>query len=137
MTKEQNLEKIEADGRILALVVRSNLKKPGYNFVSPIEFPLQLGISIRKKGEHTPPHEHIPFKELHNLPVQELLYVESGKVEINLFRNKEKYKTVTLDKGDMILLNCGHEVKFLKDTKMVEVKQGPYRGRDVEKEYFE
>lgn len=133
----KNLEKMEVDGQILALIVRKKYNKPGYNFVSPIEFPLQLGVSIRKEGEHVKPHRHVPFKELYNLPAQELLYIESGKAEIILFHDKKKYKTVILEKGDIILLNCGHEVKFLKDTKMIELKQGPYRGKDVEKEYFE
>ncbi|MBI2559334.1 hypothetical protein HYW20_08485 [Candidatus Woesearchaeota archaeon] len=133
---EKNLEKIEADGQLLAIVVRGSLKKPGYNFVSPVEFPLQLGVSIRKKGDSVKPHRHLPFKEMHDLAAQEILYIESGQIEVSLFHDKKKYKIVRLRDGDMILLNCGHEVRFLKDTKMVEVKQGPYRGRDVEKEYF-
>ena len=137
MIKEKDLEKIEVDGQILAVIVRNSFNKPGFNFVSPIEFPLQLGVSVRKEGEYVKPHKHIPFKELRNIPAQELLYIESGKAEINLFHNKDKYKTILLEKGDMVLLNCGHEVKFLKDTKMIELKQGPYRGKDVEKEYFE
>ena len=133
---EKNLEKIEAGGQLLAIVVRSSLKKQGYNFVSPVEFPLQLGVSVRKKGEHVKPHRHLPFKEMYDLAAQEILYIESGQIEVNLFHDKKKYKTMTLRDGDIILLNCGHEVKFLKDTKMIEVKQGPYRGKDVEKEYF-
>ena len=136
MPKEKDLENIEADGQILAIIVRSSLNEPGYNFVSPVEFPLQLGVSTRKKGEHVKPHKHLPFKELHNISAQELLYIESGNVNITIFHDKKKYKTVILEEGDMILLNCGHEVKFLKGTKMIELKQGPYRGKDVEKEYF-
>ena len=136
MTEEKNLEKVEVGGEILALIVRKSYDKPGYNFVSPIEFPLQLGVSIRKKGEHVQPHEHVPFKELYDIPAQEVLYIESGKAEVALFHDKKKYKTLMLGNGDMILLNCGHDVKFLKDTKMIELKQGPYRGKDIEKEYF-
>ena len=133
---EKNLEKIEVNGQLLAIVVRSSLKKSGYNFVSPVKFPLQLGVSIRKKGEYVKPHRHLPFKEMRDLAAQEILYIESGQIEVSLFHGTKKHKTMTLKNGDIILLNCGHEVKFLKDTKMVEVKQGPYRGRDVEKEYF-
>lgn len=137
MTDKKNLERIEVNGQVLALIVRSEYNEPGYNFVSPVEFPLQLGVSIRKEGEHVKPHMHVAFKELHNIPVQEFLYIKSGEVEISLFYNKEKYKKTILKDGDMILLNCAHEVKFLKDTKVIELKQGPYRGKDVEKEYFE
>ena len=136
MIKEKNLEKVEADGQLLAIVIRGALNKPGYNFVSPVEFPLQLGVSIRKKGEHVKPHRHLPFKELYDLAAQEILYIESGQIELNIFHGKKKHKTMNLKDGDIILLNCGHEVKFLKDTKMIEVKQGPYRGKDAEKEYF-
>jgi mannose-6-phosphate isomerase-like protein (cupin superfamily) len=137
VTEKKSLEKIEVNEQILALIVRHRYNKPGYNFISPTEFPLQLGVSIRKKGEFVRPHEHIPFKELYNIPVQEFLYIKSGKVRISLFYTKKRFKTIELKQGDMILLNCGHEVKFLKDTKLVEVKQGPYRGKDAEKEYFE
>ena len=41
---------------------------------------------------------------------------------------------VYLGAGDTIILNTGHAVTFLDEaTKVVELKQGPYRGRTEEK----
>ena len=129
-------EKVEMDGNLLAIIVKKKFNKLGYNFLSPNDFPLQLGINFRKKGEHVPAHQHVPFKELLNFPVQEFIYIENGKMELKLFHYKKKCKEIVLNSGDMVLLNCGHEVRFLEDTKMIEIKQGPYRGKDGEKEHF-
>jgi len=32
-----------------------------------------------------------------------------------------------------MLLSGGHGFEFLEDTKMIEIKQGPYAGRDNDK----
>ena len=135
-SKQDGVERVEADGKLLAIIVKKAFNNSGYNFFSPVDFPFQLGVNFRKKGEHVPSHQHIPFSELFDIPVQEFIYIESGKMELKLFHKKKKCKELVLNNGDMVLLNCGHEVKFLEDTKMIEVKQGPYRGKDGEKEYF-
>lgn len=131
---KMSIEKITEEKNILAIVVRSNLSNPGLNFFTPNDFPFQLGIHLRKKHEFVPAHKHSPFKELKNLPAQEFFYVEEGKVEVDMFNGENKQiKKTTLNKGDMILLNCGHSIKFLEDSKLIELKQGPYRGREEEK----
>ena len=50
-----------------------------------------------------------------------------------VYSGTQLYKAVTIAKGDMILLNDGHEMRLMKDTRMVELKQGPCRGREHEK----
>jgi len=136
METDKSIEKIEADGRLLAIVIRSTFNGPGLNFITPNEFPFQLGLHNRPAGTHIPPHKHKPFKELRNLPVQEFFFIENGRIEFSIYKDHEIAKRVTLTKGDMILLNCPHEMKFLEDSKTAELKQGPYRGKDAEKEYF-
>ena len=127
-------EEITADGKILAVVVRSTFNEPGVSFLTPNDFPFQFGIHLRKKHEFVPAHKHSPFKELKNLPAQEFFYVEDGKVEVVMFnKENEQVKKTILNKGDMVLLNCGHSITFLEDSKLIELKQGPYRGRDEEK----
>ena len=74
----------------------------------------------------------MPFKNL-NIESQEIFVIEKGKLLIGLYRGKIKHTEVTLTDGNIILLNCGHSIKFLEDTKMVEVKQGPYRKKEYEK----
>ncbi len=127
-----DVEKIEEDGMLLALVIRARFSNPGLNFFTPEAFPFQLGIHLRKKNEFVKPHQHSPFKAL-NIPAQEFFYLEKGKVEIEVFADKKSIKKTILEKGDMMLLNCGHSIRFLEDSKLIELKQGPYRGRDEEK----
>ena len=38
--------------------------------------------------------------------------------------------------GDTVILNTGHGMIFLEDTELVELKQGPYRGREEEKRFI-
>ena len=45
-----SIEKIKQDGELLAIVVRKSISTP-LNFVTPDEFPIQLGFHNRKKGE--------------------------------------------------------------------------------------
>ena len=65
--------------------------------------------------------------------------VFSGSVEVTFFDiNKSKvYKTI-LKKGDIsILFNGGHTFKSLtNNTKIFEIKNGPYLGPRKEKENF-
>lgn len=136
MKNNRDIEKIGKNGKIFAIVIRGVFNKPGCTFVSPGDFPLQLGIHKRRAKEHIKAHRHLPFEELRDVPVQEFLYVESGSIEVGFYHNNKKFSTTILNSKDMILINCAHEVVFLEDTKIIEIKQGPYRGKDVEKEYF-
>ena len=129
-------ENITAGKELLAVVVRKNFTKPGAAFLTPNEFPLQLGMHQRSAGTIVEAHQHKPFVKLENIPAQEFFYVIEGQVKVVLFHKKTKHSTIVLEPGDMILLNCGHEITFEKDTKLVEIKQGPYRGKDVEKEFI-
>jgi mannose-6-phosphate isomerase-like protein (cupin superfamily) len=140
---ENSIEKIEHNGKILAIVTRAKalqeLEQSGKSmlFVSPDEFPFQVGIHNRPKGDICTPHVHIPFSQLTNFPVQEFFYIISGSVKIDLYNESEndlKISEVIVNTGDSIILNCGHGFTFLEDnTKVIELKQGPYRGRENEK----
>ena len=39
--------------------------------------------------------------------------------------------------GELIYLLCGHGFEFLEETEMFEIKQGPYRSREEDKEMIE
>ncbi|GAI41754.1 unnamed protein product, partial [marine sediment metagenome] len=70
---------------------------------------------------------------------QEVLFIKKGKVTVNFYTIDKKYITSRLlNAGDVIFLcSGGHGFKMLEDTEMIEVKQGPYSGRDTDKEIFE
>ena len=126
-------EEIKKDGKILAIILRSSASYKNVEFVTPKEFPMQLGVHKRKKGDYVSAHEHIPLGRLKNLAVQEVIFVKKGKLLVGLYHKKKVYRKVIISSGEIILLNTGHNVKFLEDTKMIEVKQGPYREREYEK----
>ena len=132
----EEIEKIEYNGKLLAIIVRKNFNKKGLTFVTDEKFSLQLGIHVQNKGFEVKPHSHIPFKELKNLEVQEIFYIEKGEICVSLYYNKKKVTDIKGYAGDVIILNSGHSLLCLNDSKFIEIKQGPYRGKNAEKEYI-
>jgi hypothetical protein len=129
------IEKFFHNEKMLAIVIKGNFSNTGLNFFTPESFPLQLGIHLRKRNEEVAAHRHSHFHNLSQIPAQEFFYVERGQVEVGIYSDDDKLlKKPILNKGDMILLNCGHSITFLEDSKLIEVKQGPYRGKATEKE---
>lgn len=132
-----NHEKIESGGEIIAIIIKNSLEIQGVHFFSPPEFSQQLGVISRKGGESIRPHIHKIVQRQVSM-TQEVLHVLSGRIEVTLYDQEKKHiKTVELKKGDTILLaSGGHGLKFSEDTKILEVKQGPYSGVDGDKEHF-
>jgi hypothetical protein len=129
------IERIERNGKLFAIIIRREFDKEGLTFVSPEDHPIQLGVHNRKGGTDLRPHWHKDFKKLENFPAQEVFFIVEGEVQVDLYDEDEKFESLVMKDGDIIFLAIGgHGVKFLKDTKMVEVKQGPYR--DFEKEFI-
>lgn len=132
------MEKIKSDnGILIAIVVRKDFKKEGVNFISDSDFPLQLGISSYKEGNKIKAHLHTE-KEIKINRIQEIVHIESGKTIVNLYDlSGKKFKSVELLVGDTIFfVNGGHGFEMLEDTKIIEVKQGPYSGKDNDKRYI-
>jgi hypothetical protein len=133
------MEEIKSDdGKIIAIVARRDFRKDGVNFVSKRDFPLQLGISSYKQGATIKAHFHIE-KEITINKIQEVVHIKSGRTVVNLYDlNGKKFKSVELSDGDTILfVDGGHGFEMLENTKIIEVKQGPYFGRDKDKRMIE
>ncbi len=133
------MEEIRSDdGRIIAIVVRRDFEKEGVNFISKDDFPLQLGVSGYKKGATIKAHFHIE-KEIKINKIQEVVHIESGRTRVNLYDlDGKKFKLVELSDDDTILfVDGGHGFEMLEDTRIIEVKQGPYFGKDEDKRMIE
>jgi hypothetical protein len=129
------MEEIKSDdGELIALVVRREFEKEGVNFVTKPESPLQLGISSYKNGEEIKAHFHIE-REIKINKNQEVVHIKSGKTRVDLYDSKrDKIKSVELSAGDTIFfVDGGHGFEMIEDTKILEVKQGPYFGKDKDK----
>lgn len=132
-----NVEKIEKEGDILAIILKPSVPESVVEFVTPTEFSLQLGVHERKKGDYVKAHEHIPLNSNTKSPVQDIILMKKGKISVGLYYKNEFYKEIIISAGEVIIISTGHNVKFMEDTAMIEIKQGPYRGREVEKKFLE
>lgn len=127
-------ELTSANSETIAIVIKKSFKKSGINFMSKDYFPLQLGINSYKKGDKIKPHVHID-REIMIKNLQEVVYIKSGKVTVDLYdSNKQLFKSIKLSTGDLIFfVSGGHGFEMLNDTTIIEVKQGPYLGKDKDK----
>lgn len=131
------IEKITENGKIIAIVVRDGFNPDGVNFITPEDFPLQMGISSYKKGAILKAHTHLQRRRLIT-ETHEMVHIQAGKVELYLFdSNGKKLRTLLLAEGDTIYFSAGgHGWKTLEDSKIIEIKQGPYLGLEKDKTYL-
>ena len=131
-----NTHKIRDGAAELAIVVRASDWEPGLQFVSAPEDFQQVGAWWYDKGKTLQPHIHL---EAHRRAshTQEVLFVVQGKVRATVFSEDRKpVEVVELGQGDaMVLLRGGHGYEILEDdTKVIEIKNGPYPGPERDRE---
>ncbi|MFC2167409.1 hypothetical protein ACFLRW_00340 [Acidobacteriota bacterium] len=131
-----HVEKIKVGDDIYAIILKKEYNKPGSVYVTPVEFPQQLGMLIHSKGKIVKRHQHKLIKRK-RFRAQEVLVILDGKIRVDLYDNKiELLKSAFLSSGDTILLaEGGHRVEILEDAKIINLKQGPHIGFD-DKEFF-
>jgi len=113
---------------VIAKIFYNQPIDPGVHFYVGGECSLQVGKQRRESGEIIKPHWHIPVKIQREETLQEVLYIEKGKVKITFYTDQwEEIDSRILNVGDMILLiKGGHGFEMLEETEMIEIKQGPY-----------
>ena len=131
------IEFINYQDNLLALILRANYRAEGIQFFTPNDFSQQLGYMNRPKGYRIDPHIHRKVDRSVQL-TQEVLFIKSGKVKVDFYTsNKEYVQSQILTTGDVILLaSGGHGLTMLEESEIIEVKQGPYAGKE-DKEIFE
>lgn len=134
----KGIEEVYSGKKLVAVVYRSNIPVEGVKFLTPPDNHFQIGLHSRQKGLQLPPHVHKTNNSLKVDSMQEVLYVVEGKIRVNLYSQKgQLLKRKTLSSGDSILLaSQGHGVDFLENSRIFEVKQGPYLGAAQAKVYF-
>lgn len=137
MDPDEPLEHIESGGFRLATILRSTFTAEGIAFVTPDEYSQQLGYMRRPTGYFIPAHSHNPVDRTVSL-TQEVLFVRSGKVRVDLFDAERSHvATRVLGPLDVILLSAGgHCFEILEEAELIEVKQGPFVG-EADKTRFE
>jgi hypothetical protein len=123
------IERINYEGKQVAVIIRSSFKKDGVEFFTPNEYSQQLGYMKRPMGYIIEPHVHnsVPREVTYT---NEVLLIKSGRIRVDFYSIDHCYfGSSILEAGDVILLaSCGHGFEMLEETEIVEVRQGPYVG---------
>lgn len=141
MTTDPHVERVYApeslDGSegLLAVIVRSGFNRPGVTFFSEANQPLQLASMRHPVGTIVKPHKHI-VNPRHIEQTQEVIVVLSGTMSLSLYTSSGVFVSKgVLETGDTVhLVSGGHSLEVLyADAHFVEIKTGPYYGRERDK----
>jgi len=124
----KGVEKIYQGKKLIAMIFRSYLQVKDVEFFTDDTNPFQLGAHDRKKGVSLRPHVHTVTKPLTIKSIQEWLFIPEGKVRVVLYTKKGEvlYRKILTAGDSILLMEGGHGVEFLEDSKIFEIKQGPY-----------
>lgn len=125
------IEYVKNGENLLAIIVRSDYKQDGLKFFTTENSTQQIGCVGHPKGTVCQAHIHNKV-ERKVFYTSETLIIKKGEVRADIYDNDKNYlESRVLYKGDVILfVDGGHGFKFLEDTQMVEIKQGPYLSVD-------
>ena len=125
----ENIERIYNGEELLSIIIRDNYHATGITFITPDDYPHQLGYMNREKDYVIAPHVHNRVPRTVDF-TQETLVVKSGVVRVDFYTQEQKYlESRIIYKGDIILLAAGgHGFKMIQPSEMIEIKQGPYAG---------
>lgn len=125
----ENIEKIYNGKELLSIIIRDNYHAQGITFITPDDYPHQLGYMNREKDYVIAPHVHNKVDRNVDF-TQETLVVKSGVVRVDFYTQDKQYlESRMIYKGDIILLAAGgHGFKMIQSAEMIEIKQGPYAG---------
>lgn len=131
----RTVEVVATENADIAYFYRGGLPQTT-RFLTPDAAPLQVGFIVKSSNDTVPRHDHAPV-ERRLTGTAEVLVVMKGEGEVDLYdENRRFLSTHPIGSGDvLVLLTGGHAFRFSEDTVLLEVKQGPYPGRD-EKETF-
>ena len=129
------MREVRQNGDIYALVVTPEDFRPGCRFFSAPEWPLQLGMLTSSQGHEISPHLHLKHEGRLVQSTQEFLLVVSGRMEIDFYDESARcFYTDTILPGEAVLqVKGGHGFRFPEVTRLIEIKQGPYLGKEKDK----
>lgn len=124
------IETIFYKNKPAAIIARGSVAVDGIKFITEPENALQVGFHQRPKGMKLEPHVHTMEKPVVIEEIQEVLMVMSGSVRLTVYAHTGEVlgKKILKANDCVLLLREGHQIEYLEDTRMFEVKQGPYPG---------
>lgn len=124
------IERVLHNGRELAIIIKSNYHSDGLEFITADDYSQQLAYMHHPTGKRIDAHIHNHI-ERSVAYTQEVLVIRSGKIRVDFYDEKQEYlESKIINSGDIILLvSGGHGFKVLEEVEMIEIKQGPYAGK--------
>lgn len=132
------IETIMSGGDRIALIIPGQFGELGTQFATQHFDGLQVGAIVRNSGDVISAHRHLPVEFEYHGAKQEFIYVVDGEVAVKFFdENNKLIVEKILKSGDAMLQICGgHEFIFQKNTRLIEVKQGPYTNKQMDKVFI-
>ncbi|MBA7491959.1 hypothetical protein ES702_02507 [subsurface metagenome] len=130
---------IESGGERLAVYLPASSWSKGLSFFSEDGDFVQVGVWGYDKGKQLQHHIHNEVRREASR-TQEVIFVRIGKVAASIFDEEGNFmEKLVLSSGDtLILLKGGHGYEILEDgTQVLEVKNGPYLGAEVDRRRIE
>ena len=133
---DNNVEIISRNGQPLCYVIRKDVHPDKTTFITPPDGKQQVGFIVYQKGGVIARHTHKPL-ERRIVGMAEVVVVRSGHCLIEVYDDSLSLVTTRdLFEGDVVLMvGGGHGFQVIDDTVLLEIKQGPYLGKD-DKELF-
>ena len=130
------IKEIRDKDKLIALIISSRFIPQKTKFITDDKELLQAGYIVYPEGHKIDPHIHKPYSRKTS-GTQEFLYIKQGKVKVNFYSETKEYiECSILEENDFILLlRGGHGFEMIKNTIMIEVKNGPY-AEDQDKDRF-
>lgn len=129
------MKDILIDGIVAARYITMDDYKKGLSFFSKDEEFIQVGAWNYDKDKILLTHFHNKFDRNFNR-TNEVLIVMQGSIKADIFTFEGTLiETVILNSNEiLILIECAHGYKILEDnTLVIEVKNGPYFGPDIDR----
>ena len=133
-----NVKQVKKGDEVLARLVKADDWNEGLGFYSNDEEVIQVGTWQYDSGKELMKHIHNEVDRTITR-TNEVLYVVSGKVKAFIYDLDEVLvEELMVDTGDtLILLDCGHGYEIMADnTKVLEIKNGPYLGAETDRRRF-
>lgn len=127
----------EADGILLAIVFQNqNETHGGVDFFTTPDLELQVASINRSKNFEILRHFH-PTQERILKQTSEVIVMLEGLVEVDIYSSDlSLHSTHRLGRGEMIyLISGGHGFRIIENSKMIEIKQGPFN-EHLDKKFF-
>jgi len=136
---QQGFEQVKLKDQLLGMIFRHDTPIDKIKFFTDDMNPFQIGIHSQLAGIKLTPHVHKLDRPLTINTIQELVYVQDGKIRVSFYTSLGRpVSEHILHSGDAVLfISQGHGVDFIEKSRLFMVKQGPYPGTQHAKLYLE